>query len=143
MGNGTEFEKIKAFINIKKPKNIKLIKTLNKEHYEELVRACDVGMIFLDIRFTIPNFPSRVLSYLDAGLPVLAVTDEASDVGKILETAGAGIWCKSDSVKMFCEKIKFFERQDIRQKMGKNAKKLLYDQYTTQKAYETIWQHLE
>ena len=28
-------------------------------------------MIFLDSRFTIPNFPSRLLSYLQAGLPVI------------------------------------------------------------------------
>ena len=42
-----------------------------KEDYELMISACDVGLIFLDHRFTIPNFPSRLLAYMQAGLPVL------------------------------------------------------------------------
>ena len=51
---------------------MKLMQRLPKEDYDRLVAACDVGMIFLDHRFTIPNFPSRLLGYMQAGLPVLA-----------------------------------------------------------------------
>ena len=37
---------------------------MNKEEYMKVMAACDVGLIFLDHRFTIPNFPSRLLSYI-------------------------------------------------------------------------------
>ena len=37
-------------------------------------------MIFLDETFSIPNFPSRILDYLDMALPVFACTDVNSDI---------------------------------------------------------------
>ena len=41
-------------------------------------------MIFLDHRFSIPNFPSRLLSYMQARVPVLAVTDPNTDIGDVI-----------------------------------------------------------
>ena len=83
VGDGTEFAKIEAYVNEDKPSNVKLMKRLPKEDYDKMVGACDVGMIFLDHRFTIPNFPSRLLSYMQAKIPVLACTDVNTDIGKI------------------------------------------------------------
>ena len=43
-----------------------------------------MGLIFLDKRFTIPNFHQA--SFLHAGVvPVLAATDVNTDVGKVIE----------------------------------------------------------
>ena len=56
----------------------------NKE-YDKLLKSCDIGMIFLDKRFSIPNFPSRLLSYLENKMPVIAATDPVSDIGIIAQ----------------------------------------------------------
>ena len=80
-GNGTEFGKIESFISDNHPDNLKLIQRLPKEDYDRMIGSCDVGLIFLDHRFTIPNFPSRLLSYMTAKLPVLACTDKNTDIG--------------------------------------------------------------
>ena len=37
-------------------------------------------------RFTIPNYPSRLLSYLEYKKPVLCATDMATDIGSIAES---------------------------------------------------------
>ena len=62
VGDGTEYGKIEEFVKSSNQNNIRLMKRLPQEDYDTMVGACDVGMIFLDHRFTIPNFPSRVLS---------------------------------------------------------------------------------
>ena len=52
-----------------------------KEDYDQLAKACDVGLIFLDYRFTIPNYPSRLLPYLKEKKPsvkVVAVEPQSS-----------------------------------------------------------------
>ena len=68
-----------------------MFESLPKNEYDRLVAACDIGLIFLDHRFTIPNFPSRLLSYLNASIPVFACTDTVSDIGKIIvEERGSG-----------------------------------------------------
>ena len=57
----------------------------------------------MDHRFTIPNFPSRLLGYMQAKLPVLAVTDPNTDIGRVIEDGGFGWWCESDDSNRFYE----------------------------------------
>ena len=61
------------------------MKYLPKDEYDAMIGACDVGLIFLDYRFTIPNFPSRLLAYMQAKIPVLASTDPNTDVGSVID----------------------------------------------------------
>lgn len=101
VGDGTEFNKLEEFVNGEKPQNVKLMKALSKEEFDEMLAACDVGLIFLDYRFTIPNFPSRLLSYMQAGLPVIACTDSNTDIGKTIVDGGFGWRAESNSVESF------------------------------------------
>lgn len=103
VGDGTEFGRLQSFFDEEKPDNMKLLKRLPKEDYDRMVAACDVGLIFLDHRFTIPNFPSRLLAYMQAGLPVLAATDPNTDVGKVIVEGGFGWWCESNDAEKFNE----------------------------------------
>lgn len=105
VGDGTEYGKIETYVESDKPSNVRLMKRLPKEDYDNMVAACDVGMIFLDHRFTIPNFPSRLLSYMQAKIPVLAVTDPNTDIGKVIVDGGFGWWCESNDVQAFCSYI--------------------------------------
>ena len=65
VGSGTYYQRLDDWYKNRKPKAVSVMKGLPKADYDQLVRACHVGLIFLDYRFTIPNFPSRLLSYLE------------------------------------------------------------------------------
>ena len=137
VGNGTEFGKLQAYFDAMQPKNMKLLKSIPKEDYDRMAAACDVGMIFLDHRFTIPNFPSRLLSYLQAGLPVLACTDPNTDIGKVIVDGGFGWWCESNDAGGFGEVIYEALRTDTGI-MGENARIYLSEHYHAEKAYQII-----
>ena len=140
VGDGTEYGKIEDFLKEGKYDNIKLMKRLPQEDYDTMVGACDVGMIFLDHRFTIPNFPSRVLSYMQAKIPVLACTDSNTDIGKIIEKAGFGVWCESNDVKRFSSCLeKIIKMQSIEDKEWD----YLNSNYSTQIVYEIIMNHFK
>lgn len=96
VGDGTEYHLLDDYINNNRPKNVLLLNRLPKDDYDTMVAACDVGLIFLDHRFTIPNFPSRLLSYMQAKVPVLACTDTNSDLGKVITEGEFGWWCESN-----------------------------------------------
>jgi len=99
----------------------------------------DVGLIFLDHRFTIPNFPSRLLDYLDASLPVIAATDPVTDVGSIVLNAEAGLSCRSNNVQAFLQCINKLQNDfDFRKKAGEASRKLLIDQFTVMKSADII-----
>lgn len=137
VGAGTEYGKLAAFVEEDKPENMKLLKRLPKEDYDRLVAACDVGLIFLDHRFTIPNFPSRLLAYMQAGLPVLAATDPNTDIGKVIVEGGFGWWCESNDAAAFSAAVKAAVSADAEAVKEKELK-FLYDNYTVETAYKII-----
>lgn len=136
-GNGSEYKSLEVFIGNEKPDNVLLIGFLPKQEYDGLVMGCDVGLIFLDQRFTIPNFPSRMLSYMECGMPILACTDPISDVGVIAEDNGFGLFCPSDSVRSFTECIDKMNEMDINE-MGMSAREYLNEHYTAAVSYGRI-----
>ena len=142
VGEGTEFCKLEKFFNEQSPKNMKLMKRLPKEDYDRLVAACDIGMIFLNHRFTIPNFPSRLLSYMQAGIPIFAVTDSNTDIGKVIMNGGFCWWCESNDMKMFNKKIKEICKSALGD-MGEKAFLYLKENYSAMKSYEIIVNHFE
>lgn len=140
VGAGTEFDKIQAYIDKEMPSNVKLLKRIPKEDYDSMVGACDIGLIFLDHRFTIPNFPSRLLAYMQAKLPVLAITDSHSDVGKVIVDGGFGWWCESNDVDGFSELISKIDSEKLAIK--KDAEySYLVDNYSVERAYNIIMKH--
>lgn len=139
VGDGTEYDKLETFINENKPVNVKLMKKLPKKDYDTMVAACDVGMIFLDHRFTIPNFPSRLLSYMQAHLPVLACTDPNTDVGHVIEKGEFGWWCESNDVDSFLSIIRaVIKDKDSLKEYKSNSFDMLKSHYSVDKAYQTI-----
>jgi len=137
VGSGTEYGKIDKYIAIEKPQNVKLIRRLPKEDYDQMVGSCDVGMIFLDYRFTIPNFPSRMLSYMQAKLPILACTDPNTDIGDVIVEGGFGWWCPSNSIEHFGMVVQ--EAIAANKKvMGDHGFSYLKQNYTNEVGYNTI-----
>jgi glycosyltransferase involved in cell wall biosynthesis len=142
-GSGTEFNKLNTFFESEKLTNAQLFAQLPKDDYEILANSCDVGLIFLDKRFTIPNFPSRLLSYMQASMPVLAATDVNTDIGKVIEEGQFGYWCESNDVEQFSDKLKKLCNKELREQMGIEAKKYLEDTYTVKHSYEIIMSHFK
>ena len=142
VGDGTEYPVLAQYASTAKQDNFKLMQRLPKADFDALVGACDVGMLFLDHRFTIPNFPSRLLSYMQAKLPVLACTDPNTDVGKVITEGGFGWWCESDNTAGFQNAVEQIMGSDLK-KMGDAAMEYLNLHYSVQCGYQTIVQALD
>ena len=143
VGSGTEFSKINRFFEEAKPHNAKLLAHMPREDYEVLANTCDVGLIFLDRRFTIPNFPSRLLSYMQASMPVLASTDVNTDLGETIINGNFGCWCESSDVAEFNDLINKMCDEKLLQVLGANSRRFLEDNYTTKHSYNGIMKHFE
>ncbi len=108
----------------------------------KVMAACDVGLIFLDHRFTIPNFPSRILSYMEGKMPVLAATDPNTDVGTVIEEGKFGYWCESNDSEKFVKLMNRFSDYSGRYKMGENAYQFLINHYDVSSTYQIIISHV-
>lgn len=140
VGNGTEFNKLSNWYSLNKGRRVKLMQRLPEEDYDILVRSCDVGLIFLDHRFTIPNYPSRLLGYIQNKMPVLCATDPNTDIGRIAEENGYGYWCKSVKPEDFTALVDKMLKSD-RKAMGEKGYQFLKENYTVDKPYNAIVSH--
>ena len=138
-GSGTEYYKVKRWFNNNRPANACLKPFMAKEEFDRLVGSCDIGMIFLDKRFTVPNYPSRLLTYMENRLPVIMATDRHTDIGKIAEENGYGFWCESGDLMMFNSFIsQLSENKELRKTMGDRAFDYLLKNYTVDVAAAKI-----
>lgn len=142
VGDGTDYGKLEEYYKSSGQKNFKLMKRLPKDDYDTVVAACDVGLIFLDHRFTIPNFPSRLLGYIQAKLPVLACTDSNTDIGKVIVDGDFGWWCESNDIVAFSKSIYEAEQSDTRA-IGNRAYNYLLNHYTVEIGYSIIQKRLK
>jgi hypothetical protein len=140
VGDGTEYTKLESWHKAKQPKSVSVFRRLPKEDYDQLVRGCDIGLIFLDYRFTIPNYPSRLLSYLIEKKPIIAATDPNCDTGSIAEANGYGYWCPSNDVNVFSRCVDRMLVSEIKE-MGEAGYLFLLNNYTVEHTYNAIMKH--
>lgn len=138
VGSGTEYPRICDWFAKCKPHNAILLSELSKNDYDALVRVCQVGMIFLDPRFTIPNFPSRLLSYLENSMPVLLATDTNTDIGRIAEREGFGLWCENGDIDLFMKNLNHLTAKELITLMGECGRQFFLANYTTNKIVKRI-----
>lgn len=138
-GSGTEYPKLEKFVKAHPDHPITLIEYLKNNRYRILLSQMDIGLIFLDRRFTIPNFPQRVLDYFDFSLPVLAATDKNTDLGSMLRENRCGLWSESGDIDSFMKNLKYLiSNLELRIEMGKNGRALLDSEFSVKKSAHLI-----
>jgi len=130
IGRGTEKKKVYKYIDDNNITNAIKLDYIPRSDYEHLLEACDIGLIFLDKRFTIPNFPSKTLSYFECSLPIMAAIDKNTDYGEMLTKSNSGFWVESGDIKAYKEKFdKLLADKQTRVNMGINGRKYYEDNY--------------
>lgn len=136
-GSGTHYSLLEDFVKSEHPENLTLLQWLDKSSYDTLLSASDAGLIFLNYELTTPNFPSRLLTYMEFGKPVLACTDTTSDIGQVIMDGDFGEWCTSDDPRKFVTAAKKLLESNIGER-GENARQYLLSNYTVNNSYAAI-----
>lgn len=138
VGNGTEYNRIKDWFEMRKPHNASLFQGLPKADYDQLLVACDIGLIFLHPDFLIPNFPSRLLSYLEMRKPIISATDVNTDIGDVIERGKCGYKVISGNQEEMFKAIDLLVNHSDLEEYGNKAWELLLKEYLVDRSYELI-----
>ena len=133
VGNGTERERIEHEIVRRQLGHVTIMPWCDRKKYAQVLAAVDLGLILLHESFTIPNIPSRLLSYWKAGLPVLAATDQYTDLGEsFLHRHEAGLSVAMGDIAG-CAVVIRAMRDDPSEgrRMGLNGRKAFEEHYTS------------
>ena len=142
VGDGTEYRKLEMWINEINPTNILLLKEMPRNEYDQLIKIADVGLISLNPRFTIPNFPSRILNYLQNKLPVLLAVDKNTDIGEIAKINDFGININIENKDEFLEAVVLLLDEKRRFELGMNGFEYLKNEYSVDVTYKKIIEKL-
>ena len=140
VGQGTEKAKIEKLIKDRNIQNVIIKNSLPREDYQNIISVADCGLISLHENFTIPNIPSKSLSYFNAKIPVLAAIDVNTDYGTIIQDEiNAGVWAPSNQPNLIKEKIDLLRSNpQLCKQMGENGYQYFVNNVTPEHSYEVI-----
>lgn len=90
VGRGSEVQRLRDRAASENLTNVLFHDEINPSEIPRLYAQCHVGMICLDSRHRTHNIPGKFLTYMQAGLPVLASINPENDLQKIVEERGLG-----------------------------------------------------
>ena len=142
IGNGSEKERLKKLSKENNISNVIFINQVLREEYEKITASCDVGLVSLDERFTVPNFPSKTTDYFKLSLPILASLDRcaAEDYGNFLQNkVKGGLFAEAGNTEgLYNQFMKLYNDESLRKTLGNNGRKYYEEYLGVDKAYETI-----
>lgn len=144
IGDGTEKVKIKKLVQELGLNNIKIIDFLERKRYEEYLQMADIGLISLNEKYTVPNFPAKVTGYCKNGIPIFASLDNCSYkfLGEFIEKNKMGVRTKAgdfeENKKDFLNLVK-----NLKNYNSLNIKKIFEKEFLTKTNVERINKILE
>ena len=105
-----------------------------------LYEQCHIGLIALDVRHKTHNIPGKFLSYLQSGLPVLAIINKGNDLQKIVDEHQVGKATSSrdlNHLRELAESIAMEISLD-RERISNRCKKLADDLFSSKAAVKNI-----
>lgn len=140
VGNGTEKKRIEELCIHMKLKNVVIKDSLPREDYQNIIAASNAGLISLSEDFTIPNIPSKSLSYFNAKIPIVAAIDNNTDYGKMIEdNIRAGVCALANRPLEIKEKIDYLRANpNVCVQMGENGYDYFINNVTPLHTYSII-----
>lgn len=140
IGSGTQFKFIESYILKNNINNTQIVRSLTKASYFEELDNSDVGLIFLNEKFTIPNYPSRLLDYLYFDLAILSNTDINTDITDFIKNANVGkcFYGVQDLDNMITEIIKIKDSSAYLESFNHNSCKSMIKYFNIDTSFELI-----
>ena len=103
VGRGSELSRLKSIIAEKSLTNTLFYDEIDPMEIPGLLAQCHIGLLALDPRHKSHNIPGKFLSYLLAGLPVLAKVNAGTDLARLIEDEAVGAAYIGNSLDEFTE----------------------------------------
>lgn len=142
VGNGTEYERIKSVSIANRLDNIFFASSVEPDELKSIYKNCHVGLISLDLRHKTHNIPGKFISYIQNGLPVLAIVNKNNDLTNIIIKNDIGIVCESNNPnELFISATNILKKIKKDENITKRCIALYKLEFTTKKISKEIMRH--
>lgn len=97
VGRGSDAQRMRIEAQNRELDNVVFFDEIEPSEIPALYQQCHFGLISLDVRHKTHNIPGKFLSYMQAGLPVLASVNPGNDIVDLIESTNVGRVCTDAS----------------------------------------------
>jgi glycosyltransferase involved in cell wall biosynthesis len=91
VGRGDDFARLAARADAERLDNVLFHGEIDPDEVPGLCAQASVGLVLLDPRHRTHNIPGKFLTYMAAGLPVLAIVNSGNDIVELIHSHGVGV----------------------------------------------------
>ncbi len=138
IGLGAKKPWLEAAVITNSLKNMSILAPRPRQDQIEFLNACDIGLISLVPKMWGTAMPSRTYNILAAGKPILALTDDYSELARVIDEEKVG-WhiAPRDPALLYSTILEIYEHRDVLNEMGTRARSAAVEKYSLSSAIES------
>ena len=133
LGRGDQVGQLKRSAQTLGLNNIIFIDEISPKEIPGLYNQCAVGMIALDPRHKTSNIPGKFISYMRAGLPVIALVNDGNELMEVISNFNLGIVCTELDEYNFQQALNLLSHDDFTS-ISKNCRNFYIKNFLVQKS---------
>jgi len=123
VGDGVEKPRLEQRARTMGLPNVRFLSMQPREEYAALLAASDVCLVTLNTEVRTPVVPSKILSIMAAGRPVVAALDLEGDAVRIIEDGKCGFAVPAgDAASMADAVLRLYHDRELRGEFGRNGR---------------------
>jgi len=135
IGSGAKAKYLRNEVERRQLTNISLLGQRPREEQIVFLNACDVGLISLVKNMWGTAMPSRTYNILAAGKPILALTDDGSELARVIDEDRVGWYTQPGNVDdLQAKMLQIFEERAKLTIMGERARVAAEEKYSLSSA---------
>ena len=139
VGDGTEKPKLEEMAKDLELDNVVFAPFVEKCEYPELLKDADVGLVSLTGRNRTPVVPGKILGYMAAGIPILALLQEQSDAHTLIRDVGCGYSTTYGNPEKAADLVlKMYEQRKALKRLGAKGAKYASESFSVDKAVDRL-----
>lgn len=146
IGDGVEKERLQERASALGLDNVRFLPMQPREIYPSILRISDICLVTLNGNVTTPVVPSKLLSIMAAGKPVLATLPAHGDAPRIIDDARCGYsYHAGDSGGLTQGLLELYRNPFLRRQFGENGRKYAGEHFTLDACagrYEELFENL-
>lgn len=124
-------------------RNVSFIPLQPHERLPEVLATADVSVVSLKRGLGAGSLPSKALSILASGRPLLASIDEGTDLQRIVQASNAGVWVPPGSPTAIADAVLALKRDSsLREDLARNGRRYALENHSIQSAADRFEQLL-
>lgn len=128
VGDGVEKTRLVKKAEVMKLKNVRFLSMQPRDIYPQVIQSSDISLATLHSFVKTPVVPSKILSIMAIGKPVIAAMDLNGDAPKLINEAKCGFAIPPEDSELLAKEIlELYNDEKLKEVLGKNGRKYAED----------------